>query len=359
MITLTIQRIKNLVKSLPENSDGAIITSDTNRRYFTDLKSSAGVVLVFRDAQYLIVDFRYIEHARARVKSCEVIEQKDLFNQINSLIAKHNAKIMSVESASLTVSDMESYKKRLNCVLDIGDELSNTVSQMRAVKDVTELAAISQAQGIAEKALLETMGRLNVGITEREFAMLLDFTMLKMGAEAISFDTIALFGTNTSKPHGEPSDYQLKKGDAILVDFGAVYEGYHSDMTRTFFYGAVSSSSKEIYEIVLNAQLSAIEKASPGMTGRELDAVARSIIEESGYGEHFGHSLGHGVGLVIHEMPNCAPKSEYVLRENNVITIEPGIYIPGRIGVRIEDFVSITPSGNRNLTAFEKKLTVI
>ncbi len=356
---MTIKRINSLAQNLPEKSDGAIITSDTNRRYFTGLKSSAGVVLVFRDAQYLIIDFRYIEYANSTVKSCEVIEQKDLFNQINSLIAKHNAKIMSIEAENMTVSDMDNYKKRLNCVLDIGSELSNTITQMRAVKDATELEAISQAQGIAEKALLETMGRLSVGITEREFAMLLDFTMLKMGAESISFDTIALFGANTSKPHGEPSDYQLKKGDAILVDFGAVYNGYHSDMTRTFFFGAVSSSAKEIYNIVLEAQLSAIEKAAPGITGRELDAVARSIIEENGYGDNFGHSLGHGVGLEIHETPNCAPKSDYILRENNVITIEPGIYIPGKIGVRIEDFVSITSGSNRNLTAFEKKLTVI
>lgn len=356
---MTIQRIKKLAGLLPQNSDGAIITSDVNRRYFTGVKSSAGVVLCFRDASYLIIDFRYIEHARKCVKSCEVIEQKDLFSQINELIKKHNAKIMSVESKSMSLFDMNTYKTKLNCVLDIGNELSDLILNMRAVKDNTELAAISRAQGIAERALEDVMGRLCVGMSEREFAMLLDFTMLKMGAESISFDTIALFGANTSKPHGEPSEYCLKKGDAILVDFGAVYDGYHSDMTRTFFYGAVCSMSKEIYEITLGAQEAAIKAARAGISGAELDKIARDIIDNAGFGDMFGHSLGHGVGLEIHESPNLAPKSEYILCENNVVTVEPGIYIPSKIGVRIEDFVTITPMGCRNLTAFPKKLTVI
>lgn len=348
-----------LADSLPKNSDGAIITSDINRRYFTGIKSSAGVLVCFRSAQYLIIDFRYIEYAKKCVKSCEVIEQKDLFNQINGLLKKHNAKIMSVESKSMSLFDMNMYKAKLSCVLDIGNELSDLILNMRAVKDKTELAAISRAQGIAERALEDTMARLCVGMSEREFAMLLDFTMLKMGAESISFDTIALFGTNTSKPHGEPSEYRLKKGDAVLVDFGAVYDGYHSDMTRTFFYGAVGSAFREIYEVVLSAQSAALKAAAAGVCGAELDGIARKIIEDANYGEMFGHSLGHGVGLEIHEMPNCAPKSEYILRENNVVTIEPGIYIPSKIGVRIEDFVAITPTGCNNLTAFNKKLTVI
>ncbi len=356
---MTIQRIKKLAASLPENVDGAIITSDVNRRYLTGIKSSAGVVLCFRDASYLIIDFRYIEYAKKSVKSCDVIEQKDLFAQINMLVKKHNAKIMSVESKAMSLFEMNTYKTKLNCVLDIGNDLSDIILNMRAVKDNTELADISHAQGIAERALEDVMGRLYVGMSEREFAMLLDFTMLKMGAEGISFDTIALFGANTSKPHGEPSDYCLKKGDAILVDFGAVYNGYHSDMTRTFFYGAVCSKAKEIYEITLNAQQAAINAACAGKSGAELDKIARDIIDDAGFGDMFGHSLGHGVGLEIHEAPNCAPKSEYILRENNVVTVEPGIYIPSRIGVRIEDFVVITHSGCNNLTAYPKKLTVI
>lgn len=353
-----MDRIKQLV--LPEGVDGALITSDINRRYFTGMKSSAGMLLIFKECAYLIIDFRYIEKARNTVKNCTVMEQENLTEQINSLMKKHNAKSLAVESMDMTLSRMSFLEKKFPDIEFIkSDELSNNIYDMRTIKSTEEIEKIHKAQKIAEKAFDEILGFIRPGVTEREIALKLDNCMLENGAEGLSFETIALAGANTSMPHGVPGNYKVKNGDFVLMDFGAVYDGYHSDMTRTVCVGQPSEKMGKIYDIVLKAQLEALKKVKSGITGSELDGYARDIIDESGYGDFFGHSLGHGVGMEIHEFPTASSKSETILKENMVVTVEPGIYLPGEFGVRIEDFVVVTENSHQNLTNCPKKLIIL
>lgn len=324
------------------------------------MKSSAGMLLIFKECAYLIIDFRYIEKARNTVKNCTVMEQENLTEQINSLMKKHNAKSLAVESMDMTLSRMSFLEKKFPDIEFIkSDELSNNIYDMRTIKSTEEIEKIHKAQKIAEKAFDEILGFIRPGVTEREIALKLDSCMLENGAEGLSFETIALAGANTSMPHGVPGNYKVKNGDFVLMDFGAVYDGYHSDMTRTVCVGQSSEKMGKIYDIVLKAQLEALKKVKSGITGSELDGYARDIIDESGYGDFFGHSLGHGVGMEIHEFPTASSKSETILKENMVVTVEPGIYLPGEFGVRIEDFVVVTENSHQNLTNCPKKLIIL
>ena len=281
------------------------------------MKSSAGMLLIFKECAYLIIDFRYIEKARNTVKNCTVMEQENLTEQINSLMKKHNAKSLAVESMDMTLSRMSFLEKKFPDIEFIkSDELSNNIYDMRTIKSAEEIEKIHKAQEIAEKAFDEILGFISPGVTEREIALKLDSCMLENGAEGLSFETIALAGANTSMPHGVPGNYKVKNGDFVLMDFGAVYDGYHSDMTRTVCVGQPSEKMGKIYDIVLKAQLEALKKVKSGITGSELDGYARDIIDESGYGDFFGHSLGHGVGMEIHEFPTASSKSETILKEN-------------------------------------------
>ncbi|MCI7803601.1 MAG: aminopeptidase P family protein [Oscillospiraceae bacterium] len=353
-----MNRIEKLV--IPEGADCALITSDISRRYFTGMKSSAGIVLVFRNAAYLLIDFRYIEKARNTVKDCEVIEQQSLKEQIAELMKKHNARSIAVEAADMTLSRMAFYEEKFPEFEFIkSGELSDNISEMRTVKTADEIEKIKSAQRIAEKAFDEALNFINPGVTEREISLCLDEFMLRNGAEALSFETIALGGKNTSMPHGVPSEYTVKSGDFVLMDFGAVYDGYHSDMTRTVCVGKPSEKMEEVYNIVLDAQLKALDTVKAGITGAQLDRSARDVIKNAGYGECFGHSLGHGVGMEIHEFPTASEKSDTVLKENMVVTVEPGIYLPEEFGVRIEDFVVVTEKSCENLTKCPKKMIIL
>ncbi len=339
------------------DADCALITSDINRRYFTGMKSSAGVVVAFPEKAYLLIDFRYIEKARATVKNAEVIELVKLKPQLTELMKKHNAHTMAIESETMTVKTLNSYRHFFPYIeIDDSDSLSTAIGRLRMIKDEEEIACIRKAQEIAEKSLDELMPFIKVGKTEREVALELNRLMFQNGAEDLSFETIVLSGTNTSMPHGVPSDKKIRNGEFLLMDFGAVWNGYHSDMTRTVCVGEPDEEMKKVYNIVLEAQLAGLENARAGITGRELDRVSRDIIEKAGYGSNFGHSLGHGVGLEIHEKPNASPSYESVLEAGSVVTVEPGIYIEGKFGVRIEDFVILTENGCDNLTKYAKNI---
>lgn len=352
-----MNKTEKLFQKLDDKIDCVLITSDVNRRYFTGMKSSAGCLVVLREKSYLLIDFRYIEKARNTVKNAEVIEQNDFINQLKEIFKKHNVRNIGIEAENMTVKEFLLYKSKLNNYNFIDDNnVSSAVNMLRAVKDDEEINCIKKAQEIAEYAFDEIIKFIKVGVTEREIAMKLDYLMLKNGAEAISFDTIALSGANTSMPHGVPSDKKVEKGEFVLMDFGAVYKGYHSDMTRTVCVGEPTDEMLKVYNIVLKAQNAAISYAKAGITGSELDNVARTIIKENGYGNCFGHSLGHGVGMEIHEFPNASSKSNHILRENEIVTIEPGIYIPGKFGVRIEDFVVLTKESCINITKCEKNI---
>ncbi len=350
-------RFERLFELLPDNVESVLITSDINRRYFTGMKSSAGTVLAFRNKAYLLIDFRYIEKARETVKTAEVIETKELYKEISALLRQEGVKNLAIEAMDVTVSRLNVMKKHLKCVDIIEtDVLSNSINKLRMIKDEEEMEYIRKAQEIAESAFDDILGFIKEGVTEREIALELDRLMLEKGAEGISFDTIALAGENTSMPHGVPSDKKVKKGEFVLMDFGAVYNGYHSDMTRTVCVGTPDEEMEKIYNIVLTAQEKAIAAAKAGISGKELDGIARRHICDASYGEYFGHSLGHGVGLEIHEQPNAAPSYEKNLEKGTVITIEPGIYIAGKFGVRIEDFVILTENGCINLTKSAKNI---
>ncbi|MBO7395048.1 MAG: aminopeptidase P family protein [Ruminococcus sp.] len=350
-------KFERLFSQLPESVDCVLITSDINRRYFTGMKSSDGTVIAFRDKAYLIIDFRYIEKARATVTAAEVIEQKKLNVQLAELIREHGAGNMAIESQTMTVSRLHTLRSQLKDVEVIDtDVLSNAVNALRSVKDECELDCIKKAQAIAERAFDDILGFIHEGVTERQIALELNRLMFEYGAEDLSFETIALAGANTSMPHGVPSDKKVQKGEFVLMDYGAVYNGYHSDMTRTVCVGEPDEEMRKVYNIVLEAQTAAINAAHAGMTGHELDEIARSIINDAGYGDCFGHSLGHGVGLEIHERPNASPNYMLPLNEGAVVTVEPGIYIAGKFGVRIEDFVILTENGCINLTKSAKNI---
>lgn len=355
-----MEKLQRLFEKLSSGIDVAFITSDINRRYFSGMKSSAGTVIAFREKAYLLIDFRYFEKASATVKSCEVILLKNTKEQISELLKKHNARTAAVETHSMTLHEFSDYKEKfpeLEFVTE--DVLSDAINELRAEKSADEVSKIKQAQKIAEDAFENVLNFIRVGRTEKEIAFALDSYMLSHGAEGISFDTIALAGSNTSLPHGVPSEKKISSGEFVLMDFGAVYEGYHSDMTRTVCVGEPTEKMRNVYNIVLEAQEKALSAAHAGMTGSELDKISRDIIAENGYGTYFGHSLGHGVGMEIHEFPNASPNSKAVLEENTVITVEPGIYLPGEFGVRIEDFVVLTKNGCENLTNSPKNLILL
>lgn len=321
------------------------------------MKSSAGFVLAFPEKSYLLVDFRYIEKARSTVSDAEVIELKKFYPQMSRLLKKHGASRVSIESETLTVKRLNSYKHLFQEIeFDSSDALSNAIQKLRMTKDDDEIACIRKAQEIAETAFGELLPFIRAGVTEREIALELNRLMFMHGAEDLSFDTIVLAGTNTSMPHGVPSDKKVEEGEFVLLDFGAVWNGYHSDMTRTVCVGKPTEEMEKVYNIVLEAQLAGLRAAKAGITGMELDRVSRDIIEKAGYGEYFGHSLGHGVGMEIHESPNASPGYKFPLTEKAVVTVEPGIYLAGKFGVRIEDFVILTENGCENLTKCAKKL---
>lgn len=352
-----LDRLSKLIKT-----DCALITSDINRRYFTGMKSSAGTVLLFKDKAYLIIDFRYIEKAKNLLAGdpfIEVVLQDKLYEQINALISKHGAETIAVESMTVTVSQLESYKNKLSAEVVSSDDLSDSINTIRMIKTPDETEKMIQAQRIAETGFEHMLEFIHEGVTERELQLELDYFMLNNGAEALSFDTIALSGKNTSLPHGVPGDKKIEKGDFVLFDFGAVVDGYHSDMTRTVCVGQPSEKMKRVYDIVLKAQLAALDAVKAGITGRELDKIARDIISAEGFGEQFGHSLGHGVGVEIHEPPYAAKSYDKPLPENSIVTVEPGIYIENEFGVRIEDFVIVKNDGCVNMTKAPKQLIIL
>ena len=352
-----MSKFEKLMQVLPEGIDAAIITDDINRRYFTGMKSSAGTVLVFRDKAYLIIDFRYIEKATKTVKDAEVILQGRLYDQINELLEKHGAKTLAIESATMTVASLNLLKARITAAEVVAsDELSSAITQLRIVKTQDEIDKIIKAQRIAEAAFEDVLNFIRPGVTEREIGLRLDYYMLSHGAEALSFDTIALTGANTSLPHGVPGETVVENGMFVLMDYGAMYEGYHSDMTRTVCVGKPTEKMELVYNTVLKAQLDALDAIKAGVIGKDIDKIARDVITNAGYGDKFGHSLGHGVGVEIHEAPNAAPSSDHIFKENMIVTVEPGIYLPDEFGVRIEDFVVIKENGCENMTLAKKSL---
>lgn len=351
--------IKKLQKKLKDTREGILITSEENLRYFTGFHTSNGLLFVTESKALFLTDSRYIEAAQSKIKNCRIMELKRLSEQTDDIIkAIGEAEKFLVESEKMTVSELKLFRKALKPLRLTTIGADKIISSLREIKDEAELDNITKAQRIAEKAFDNILGFIRPGVTEKEIALELDYFMLRNGADALSFETIAVSGKKSSMPHGVPDEKIVEKGDFITMDFGAVVNGYHSDMTRTVCVGQPSDKQKEIYNTVLKAQLSALQKVSAGTPARDVDAAARDVIKNAGYGEFFRHSTGHGVGIEIHEYPTVSYLSKTILQKGNIITIEPGIYIPDMFGVRIEDMVYVTDEGCINLTNSPKELII-
>ena len=354
-----MEKINNLRKLLKSENEAIFIHSPENRRYFTAFPSSDGYLIVTKNDAVFFTDSRYIEAAQ-KGSVCRTRLLTRLSVEVKSFFEENKIEKIYTETERLSVSLLSLLRKILSPIkITPSQKLENTINNLRSVKEWEEVENINKAQAIAEAAFNHALGFIKSGVTEKQIALELDFYMLSHGAEALSFETIAVTGAKTSMPHGVPDDTIVKDGDFITMDFGAVYKGYHSDMTRTIAVGNVTNEQKQIYSIVLKAQENALSVLKSGLSCAEADKAARDIIEEAGYGEYFGHGTGHGVGIEIHESPNLSPRSIQKLKAGNVVTVEPGIYIPDKFGVRIEDMALITRRGYENLTSAPKELIIL
>lgn len=338
--------------------DGVLLTGEHNRFYASGFASTGadGVALVTQKGNFYFTDSRYIEAVENVVENAAigmVRRGKGYVAWINEAIELTGIKRVGFEDETMTVAGHRLYSETLRAELL---PASSFMQNLRARKDARELECLEQAQRIAEKALAQILTELRPGITEKEVAARLQYLMLHFGAEKMSFDPIVAGGPNGSMPHAVPTDRELRSGEFVTMDFGCVYRGYCSDMTRTVAIGQPTEEMKKVYDTVLSAQFAGLAAARAGATGAEIDGAARRVIEEAGYGEYFGHSFGHGVGVEIHESPSAAPGNDQSLPAGSVISAEPGIYLPGRFGVRIEDVVVLEEGGCRNITRAGKQL---
>lgn len=348
-----------MFESLFQNQiDAFIIESESNRLYFTQFGSTFGCVVITKDAGIFYTDSRYAAEARALMSEFTVkeVSPKSMYQVIASDLSDMNIATVGYEDEFLTVKAFENFKEKFCAFSLVG--ASNELSVLRLIKSDQEIDNIKKAQKIAELSLSKIISSIKAGISEKELRNMVICECLKNGADDMSFSTIVAFGDNTSNPHHHASSRKLEKADLILIDFGVKYNGYCSDMTRTFSLSEPSNELKQIYDTVLSAQIYALKNIKAGMTAHEADSLAREYFRANGYEEEFSHSLGHGVGIDIHEEPRIGENGETVLQEGMVITVEPGIYIEGLGGVRIEDMVVIREDGNENLTEYNKTLTI-
>ena len=341
--------------------DAVLLTCEANRFYASGFHSSGtdGVAIVTRNHNYYFTDSRYTEAAARHVRDAEIREtdrEHPYSALINEVIEKEHITRMGYEDEYMTAADFRRFSEKLHCELVPATELLWT---LRAVKDQAELDCMIQAQRIAEKALADILGEIRPGITEKEIAALLLYKMLHYGAEDKSFDPIVVSGPNGSLPHGVPSEKPIQAGEFVTMDFGCKFGGYCSDMTRTVAVGHVTEEMETVYNTVLKAQLAGIAAAKAGVTGAAVDGAARRVIADAGYGPYFGHSFGHSVGVEIHENPNATPSNSKPLPAGVVISAEPGIYLPGKLGVRIEDVIVITEQGCQDITLAPKELLIL
>ncbi|MBQ9945081.1 MAG: aminopeptidase P family protein [Clostridia bacterium] len=349
-----------LLKELSSFCDAAVIFSEENRRYFTQFPSSDGVLLAYKDKAVFFTDSRYTEAAAKCIGDEFVIDSSNLYEKLGKIFSENGVKKVAVEYDKLTLQGFEELKSKLPGIeFETSSLLSDAIERIRIVKEDSEVEKIKAAQKIAEDAFSHILTFIKPGVTEKEISLELDFYMLSHGAEAVSFETIAVAGKNSSMPHGVPGEYKVQNGDFITMDFGATVDGYHSDMTRTVCLGEPTEKMREVYKTVLDAQNAGLSVLKDGISGVDADKAARDIIENAGYGKNFGHGLGHGVGVEIHEAPRLSPKAPHTLKTGHVVTVEPGIYLPGEFGVRIEDMAIITDDGCINLTSCPKELIIL
>lgn len=343
-------RCDKLRKALKEN-EGVVLSGYPNIFYYTGFTSEDALVFITHQRQVLVTDSRYTVQAKLEAPHFEIRDISEGVAKIASLL---DCEALGFEENVVTVSQLASFQKFGKKMVPMNDIISGP----RRIKDDREIKKIAAAEALGDKAFADFLANFRHGMTEREVALELEFHMRKNGASGTSFDTIVASGKRSSMPHGVATDKVIGIGDFVTIDFGCRLDGYCSDMTRTLVVGKCTDRQREIYETVLKAQNAAIDAIKPGMKCAEIDAVARNIIAEAGFGDNFGHSLGHSVGIEIHEKPNFAPKSQDIVEIGNVITVEPGIYIEGFGGVRIEDLIAVAEN-NINLTKTSKELMIL
>ncbi|MCF6283901.1 MAG: Xaa-Pro peptidase family protein [Candidatus Hydrogenedentes bacterium] len=338
--------------------DAFVSFSPPANEYLTGFRGSTSAVLVTPEAAVFLCDFRYTEQAGEQVEGFEVEEvQGTMETRAGEALARLGASRVAVEPGTLSLAQSLAFEEAFGTPVH---PVKGVGVNARQVKSPEEQEKLRAASSLAEDALSALLPMLKEGITEAEFVAQLEFEFKKRGAQGASFDPIALFGSRSSLPHGMPGNKPLERGDIVLLDLGCILESYCSDLTRTFVFGTIPGTwFEEIYHVTLNAQLAALDAIRPGVPCREVDAVARDIISDAGYGKYFGHGLGHGVGLEIHEAPRLNQHSDTILESGMAVTVEPGIYLPGKGGVRIEDLVLVTDSGCEILTQLPKDLKVL
>lgn len=349
-----------LQRALPRGVDAALVLSETGRRYLTGFDATDGILMVTRTRAQLLMDSRYIEAAREQAKGCEVVLRGDDAKQMRAFFEAEGVKAVGIEARSLPVAELSRLRGLFPGVaFDESAATDDAIHALRAVKTQEELAAIQKAQVITDDAFKHILPFLKEGAEERDIALEIEYFMRKNGASGPSFDLIVASGENSSRPHAVPGARKLKPGDFITMDTGAKVDGYCSDMTRTVALGFATDEMRRVYDTVLQAQQAAEAALAPGKTGSEVDAVARGIIYGAGYEGCFGHGLGHSVGLEIHEEPRLSPLCRTVLQSGVMMTIEPGVYLEGRFGVRIEDLAILTDDGCSVLTKSPRELLVL
>jgi Xaa-Pro aminopeptidase len=350
------QRLSELLGEVPV--DLMLVTELTNLRYLTGYSGSNGLALVGPATRVFITDFRYVEQAAEEVDPSfdRRRAQQDLIEDVASVLPAGGLRV-GFEESHVTVREYARMRELLPADVELVG-LDPLVEALRTVKDPAEVHAIRAAAELADAAFERLIAGGLAGRTERELVLALERAMLEAGASHASFDTIVAAGGHGAMPHAQPRDVAVASGDMVVIDWGARLNGYCSDCTRTVAVGEPSDHVREVYEVVLEAQLAGVQAVRAGEPGRGVDAAAREIIAAAGHGEHFGHGLGHGVGLDIHESPRLSFRSDDQLAAGNVVTVEPGIYLPGEFGIRIEDLVVVTESGCEVLGTLDKQLLV-
>lgn len=331
-----------------------IIDSGINRRYLSGFTGTAARILLSKEKDYFFTDFRYTEQAEDEIEGFEIVEiNRNFEEKLNEILNELDINKLAFEAKTVTYQQYQKYDENLDCKLE---SVSTFVEELRLLKDKDEIEKVKKAIEISDQAFEHICKFIKAGMTEKEVALELEFFMKKRGGSDNAFDFIVASGKRSSLPHGVASDKVIEEGDFITMDFGTFYQGYCSDITRTVVLGKADEKQKEIYNIVLNAQLNVIEKIKADMPCKDIDAIARDIISEAGYKDNFGHGLGHGIGLEVHEDPRLSFASDQILKAGMIVTDEPGIYIPDWGGVRIEDDLLITEEGCEVLNKAPKEL---
>lgn len=355
-----MDKIKRFQMSMPDTMEAAVFCDPAHRFYLTGMRSSAGMILITKKKAWLLIDFRYLEDAEKRVKNCQVIEETSRYAQLKKILIEENVHTLCVHSGLTSVNAYQLMQKELSPInIDASDKLMRFIENLRMQKDEEEILRHRKAQQITDHVFSHICNFIRPGMTELEISQEIGVMLTKLGSDDRNFNFIVASGENSSLPHGFASNRIVRNGDFITMDFGAVYGGYLADMTRTIAIGHVSSEQKKIYETVLEAQKRAMDQICPGAVCRDIDAIARNYIYENGYRGAFSHGLGHSVGVEVHENPRFNEQCEEKLIPGIVITVEPGIYLKGRFGVRIEDMIVVREKGYENLTTSSKELIIL